>query len=75
MWGYMDAYTTAQIELMAMDCPITVLDRKRKKGKDGKTELPRPKASDVLESGKRWENKYKGKSAEVKIDLGGFSLK
>ncbi len=73
MWGYMDAYTAAQVELLAMDCPITVYDRKDRKGKGKK--LPKPKAKDVIDIGKRWEEKYKGKDAKVELDLSGFSLK
>lgn len=33
MWGYYWGYTAAQIELMAVDCPITVYNHKDKRNK------------------------------------------
>lgn len=69
MWGYYDAYTAAQIELLAVDCPITVYDHgKGKDGKGGKSELPDVSAKDIMEAGNRWKEKYK-EGAGVTLDL------
>ena len=66
MLGFYDAYTAAQIELMAIDCPVTVYGNPSKKGS-------KPKANDIRKQADKWEKKYKDK-AEVELDLSGFKL-
>lgn len=77
MWGYYDAYTAAQIELMACDCPITVYGNGRSKGKDkGKhgDNFKRADALDVMVRAEKWEEKYGKNGAGVTLDLSGFKL-
>ena len=74
MWGYMDAYTCAQVELLAADCPITVYGhRKRGKRYDGKPEPMRMSAEKYREMERRWKEKYKD-GAKVTLDLSRYSL-
>lgn len=75
MWGYYDAYTAAQIELMACDCPVTVYGnvRSKDKGKHG-DKFKRADALDVMERAEKWEEKYGKKGAGVTFDLSGFKL-
>lgn len=74
MWGYYDAYTSAQIELMAADSPITVYNDK---GNDKKCQddVPYADSEDVTDKAKRWKEKYGDKSSKVTINLKGFGLK
>ena len=72
MWGFYDGYTAAQIELLAIDCPITTY-AKNKKG-NGKNEPARADADDVRRSADAWRNKYKGKDAKVELDLSEFTI-
>lgn len=79
MWGYYDAYTAAQIELMACDCPVTVYGSGRNNGKgNGKDKhgdnFKRADALDVMERAQRWEEKYGQNGAGVTLDLSGFKL-
>lgn len=74
MWGYMDAYTSAQVELLAADCPITVYDhRKRGKRDDGKPEPMRMSADKYREMERQWKEKYKD-GAKVTLDLSRYVL-
>ena len=75
MWGYYDAYTAAQIELMACDCPITVYgNAKGKNGKSEKEGFKRADAVDVMKRAEEWEEKYGKGGAGVTLDLDGFKL-
>lgn len=73
MWGYYWGYTSAQIELMAADCPVIVYP-KRKDEKNGKsTGFKKADAKDVSEAARHWQKKYGGKSDKgVKISLAGL---
>lgn len=74
MWGYYDAYTEAQIELMAVDVPIVVYDHDNGKRKNrGKGGFKKSNAASVEDATKQWEEKYKRKDSKVEIDLNGFS--
>lgn len=74
MWGYYDAYTSAQIELMAADSPITVYNDKGN-DKKGQDDVPYADSEDVTDKAKRWKEKYGDKSSKVTIDLKDFGLK
>ena len=73
MWGYMDAYTSAQIELLAADCPITVYGRKNGKGEKGKPEPMRMSLEKYREMERAWKERYKN-GVKVTLDLSGHSL-
>lgn len=73
-WGYRWGFTSAQIELLAVDTPIIVYP-KRNKGKNGNQR--KPKAIEVKSASRRWQQKY-GTENSKKIDLseliGGFQI-
>ncbi|GAE15776.1 hypothetical protein [Bacteroides pyogenes] len=78
MWGYYDAYTAAQIELMAVDAPMVVYNHDKEKGKKGKDgqSFKKANALDILETASEWKRKY-GDGASptnISIDLKGFKL-
>ena len=74
MWGYMDAYTSAQVELLAADCPITVPDRKRReKGEKGKPSPLRISPERYREMERQWKERYKD-GVQVTLDLSKHSL-
>lgn len=69
MWGYYWGYTSAQIELMAADCPIIVYPKR----KDRKNEFDKADAIEVSKAAKRWQQKYGDKSDKgLKISLAGL---
>ena len=74
MWGYYDGYTAAQIELMAIDCPITVYDRKPKKGDKGNPSALKVSAERIRKMEAEWDRKYSN-GAKVGIDLSNYTLK
>lgn len=78
MWGYYDAYTAAQIELMACDCPVTVYGKGSSGSKGNKNNkgenFKRADALDVMERAERWERKYGKDGAGITLDLSGFKL-
>lgn len=73
MWGFYDAYTAAQIELMAADCPVTDYGHSTGNGKK-KEENPDVDGEDVREKADRWREKYKGTDGSVHLDLDGFNI-
>ena len=79
MWGYYDAYTAAQIELMMADAPLVVYDRKSRKNKKkgGSAIKEKPRAANVSEAAERWKEKYgdDGKKTEKRLDLSGYRIK
>lgn len=79
MWGYYDAYTAAQIELMMADAPLVVYDRKsrRNKKKGGSTIKEKPRAANVSEAAERWLERYgkDGRKTERRLDLSGYRIK
>ena len=68
MWGYYWGYTAAQIELMAVDCPITVYNHKDNK-------FNKADAYDVERKAKEWRDKYGKGTDRIQIDLSEYSIK
>lgn len=60
-FGYRWGYTIPQIELMVVDCPLTVYPKNNK----DKT----PSKEDIEEATANWKAKYGGKPKGEKIDL------
>lgn len=60
-YGYRWGYTIPQIELLAIDCPITVYPKKGEKNK--------PSSADIKEAKDEWIEKYGDTEKGEKIDL------
>lgn len=73
MWGYYWGYTAAQIELMAVDCPITVYNHKDKRNK--KNKFNKADAYDAERKAKEWRDKYGKGTDRIQIDLSEYSIK
>jgi hypothetical protein len=63
-YGYRWGYTIPQIELMAIDCPITVYPKREKEG-----ERHKPTKQEISEASAKWESKYGDLKQGEKIDM------
>ena len=68
MYEYRCVMSMAQIELLGIDKPVIVYGRPGKKGKFGK-----PRAQDVADKARGWEEKYKN-GRKPKLDLSGYKI-
>lgn len=76
MYGYYWEYTEAQIELLALDCPVISYKNTRKKPKANREDIPSPvSADDIRAKVSEWEKKYGDGDTKVTFDLTGYSMK
>ena len=77
MWGYYWEYTSAQIELGLVDCPIVTYPRRKKKKQKGEMpEFGKADAASVNKAAEKWKKKYgdKAKGEGVRISLAGLKM-
>lgn len=77
MWGYYWEYTSAQIELGLVDCPIVTYPRRKKKKQKGEMpDFDKADAASVNKAAEKWRSKYgnNGKGSGVRISLAGLKM-
>lgn len=72
MWGYYNAYTAAQVDIIVSDAPF--VSYRREKGKKAKGEFRKARALEVFDAIDKWEaNRDKrDKDGRVKLDIGKY---